>query len=387
MTAVALLFISVPAAAEPDYSKDPVVMVHGYFLWDVPTWAWMKARLIEEGWPPEYIYVVAFENDFGCNPKHAQEVKAVVDQALAETGRDKVDMVCHSMGCLDTRYYIKFMCGYQHVQDVVNIAGANQGSVVACAEPFSCGADQMCVGPLDDAWMKNDFLFKLNICDMTPGDGILYTCIWTPLDEIIVPAKNGELAGALNIKLTAPVEHALILMHEETASYVIPGLDGSGKNSNMPTTAPPCYTVCEESGQPDSDQPEAVESTPDVIDSPEPLEETIEAPDLMPTPDTTPGPDLPAASVDSGGKRGDPPSGIDTTGEIIGKTDVAAPTGPQPSYQLPAPGGDGCSTDGSGGSVMALLLLLGLLLLFSRLISQRGTSCRRSETVPPLNRR
>ncbi len=53
---ISLLLFSLPARADPDYSKDPVVMVHGYFLGEFASWAWMTSRLEEAGWPPEYLY-------------------------------------------------------------------------------------------------------------------------------------------------------------------------------------------------------------------------------------------------------------------------------------------------------------------------------------------
>ena len=229
---------------QPDYAKDPVLFVHGYFLGQVGSWTWLKAALADAGWPEEYLMSFQFDSVFGCNPGHAQELKAKADELMATTGRDKIDIVCHSMGCLDSRYYIKHLCGYQHVRDLVSIAGANQGSVLACTEPISCGAEQMCVGPTGDAWMQNAFLKELNWCDMTPGEEIRYTAIWTPLDEIIVPAENCQLDGAVNIKVSSIVGHGLILSSPETLGYVIPALDGSGSNDNMPTAEPPCYDVC-----------------------------------------------------------------------------------------------------------------------------------------------
>jgi len=267
----------VTAASPPDYTKDPVLMVHGYFLDGVASWTWMKAGLVDAGWPEEYVQSFTFDSVVGCNPGHAQELKAQADALMQKTGRDRFDIVCHSMGCLDSRYYIKYLCGYQHVKDFVSIAGANKGSVVACADPISCGAAQMCVGPADEAWMQNPFLLDLNFCDMTPGQDTLYTAIWTPLDEIVVPQENATLDGAVNIEVQSLVGHGLILSKPETLSYVIPALDGAGSNDNAPLAAPPCVSLCEApvadpiEPAPDADMADAVawpvEPAPDAAGS------------------------------------------------------------------------------------------------------------------------
>ena len=306
-------------AVEPDYSKDPVLMVHGYFLGQVGSWSWMKARLKAEGWPPEYLYSFTFENVFGCNPKHGEEIEANVKKVLAETGRDKLDILCHSMGCVDVRWYIKNMCGYKYINDYVSIAGAHKGSTMACAEPLSCGAKQMCVAPYGDAWMQNEFLYELNKCDITPWHEILYTSIWTQYDEIIVPSTNCIIEGAVNVMVDALVEHGLILANEETAKYVIPGLDGAGTNNNVPTSQPPCVTLCEDPLEPGAEivEPFAVaEILPEYHEAADLAGELFAAEivtheDLSPGVDATtkPTPDAPtAAEITGDGGPSSPPA-------------------------------------------------------------------------------
>ena len=368
---ISLLLFSLPARADPDYSKDPVVMVHGYFLGEFASWAWMTSRLEEAGWPPEYLYSFQFKNVFGCNPDHGWELKTVVDKALAETGAERVDILCHSMGCVDSRYFIKFLCGYQQVRDYVSIAGAHKGSVMGCLEPFSCGAEAMCVGPTDGAWMQNEALMSLNWCDITPGKKIKYTSIWSPLDEIIIPQENSIIEGALNLKLQALAEHALILANEETATYVIDGLNGGGKNDNLPVAAPPCVTLCEEPDQPWPTGPDTVDQSPEVVEG---FPDVVEAgPDVndgadyevitdasQPEPATG---DIPAADppaeLTSWTKDGrGPPTepGTDSSRHY-----AADPPGTStPLHSLPVRE-SGCTAGNPGPGPLALLLLLLLL--------------------------
>jgi triacylglycerol lipase len=360
-----LLLFAMPASAAPDYSKDPVVMVHGYFLGEVGTWTWMTEKLKDEGWPPEYLYSFQFKNVFGCNPDHGNELKAMVDKALAETGRERVDILCHSMGCVDARYYIKFLCGYERVKDFVSIAGAHKGSTVGCLEPFSCGAAAMCVGPTDGAWMQNEFLFSLNWCDITPGKAVKYTSIWSPLDEIIIPQENSIIEGAWNIKLEALAEHALILTNQETATHVMAGLDGGGKNNNLPIAAPPCVTLCELPDDPILDPVEdVVEPDVEIVEAPADIHGTgpeLTTPETVATTDDLAGFDAAAATKDKQGqdKTGTPPSPIET--DTQRRTDDADSPAPVTRHPL-ANRDSGCQAGGRTGSGPLLLLLLVLTL-------------------------
>ncbi len=368
---IVALITSLPAQAAPDYSKDPVVMVHGYFLGEFG-WAWMTSRLEEAGWPPEYLYSFQFDNVFGCNPAHGNELKAVVEKALAETGAERVDILCHSMGCVDSRYYIKFLCGYERVKDFVSIAGAHKGSITGCIEPFSCGAEAMCVGPADGAWMQNEFLMSLNWCDITPGKKIKYTSIWSPIDEIIIPQKNSIIEGAVNLKIESLAEHALILANEETATYVIDGLNGGGTNNNQPSAAPPCVTLCE---QPDDPwpEPEIIEQGPEVV---EPTPDIVEQAQFeVVTADTQPETlaldsatlDLPQPDSTTPPKDGLGPLTEPATDSLRRYAEEPPGKSP-PRHSIPVEDG-GCSARGPGTSLMSpLLLLLFLLALKGRRI-------------------
>ena len=345
-------------AGEPDFTKDPVVLVHGYFLGEVGSWTWLKSRLVDAGWPEEYLFSFKFDNVFGCNPQHGYEIAAKVQEALASTGRDKVDILAHSMGGVDARYYIKFLCGYKYVNDFVSLAGAHQGSTVGCLDPINCGGAATCVGPQENAWMQNESLKEINICDMTPWDDIKYTSIWSEFDEIVLPASNSVLDGAMNVEVNSVVEHALILVSEEAAGYVMAALDGAGSNDNIPTANPPCVELCEEEPGPDT----ADVSEPVLV--PEPVPES--APEVVEQGTDLPGVgitlDLTAASPEKPGPDLMPP---ETAGESI-----AADKTEQPkvfSHIAAEPRAGGCDAGAGAGAPGVLpALLLGLYLLRRR---------------------
>jgi len=213
-------------------------MVHGYFVINdagSATWAGMKKRLVEDGWPEEYIATPSFDDVRGCDPEHALEIQAWVEDLVAKTGFDKVDIVAHSEGCLNTMHYLKNLCGVGRVRRFVALAGAFHGTVVACVDPFSCGAAEMCIGSGPDGWKENEGLVAINACDETPGD-VLYTSVWSTFDEIITPASGSILAGANNIEVeTDWVEHAGIFLCDECYDHVRSALlDGTGGNEDGP---------------------------------------------------------------------------------------------------------------------------------------------------------
>jgi len=353
------------AAAEPDYSKDPVLFVHGYFLGDAGTWSFLKKRLVEEGWPEEYLFSFQFENVFGCNPKHGEEIEAHAQELAAWTGKDRFDVVCHSMGCVDARWWIRHLCGYGRVNDFVSIAGANQGSAMACLEPVSCGADQLCVGSGEGAWKDNPFLLELNQCDMTPWDPIRYTAIWTSLDEIVVPSTNSKLDGALNIEMQAVVGHALILSNEETLGYLEAALDGGGKNDNAAPGPQPCVDECDSFPVDPLPEPVADGGGTDAEDvggqsGDEFLSaETGEASDAFDIGTDDCGSLTDAAFELVFDKDGQGP-GTDTTPEVAGET---AATADAPPLHLLRRSQGGCGAGRTGSASTAVLLALMVFLL------------------------
>jgi len=356
LLALVILCSSSPLSAA-DYAKDPVLMVHGYFLPDFATWASIEGKLVDDGWPAEFLFGQTFDSVVGCNPSHGEAVAASVDMIREVTGRDKVDLLTHSMGGLDCRYYIKYLCGYKYVKDVVMLAGANHGSVIACLDPLSCGAEQMCIDS-GDAWADNPFLADLNACDATPGDEILYTSIWTEFDEIIVPQEGSELPGAVNHELDSFAAHGTILLSDEAYQWVKAGLDGGGANDVGPDGEGPCVTVCEDPAEPG---PETVEATPDVAELDADVVETVEtvetveeicAENLDVPPEIT--------ASDSAGAEVEI-SGDGLVEDGLGPGEDSGPTGPV--YHLPAAKSGGCGVGAAtGGSIWWLLLLLWPLL-------------------------
>lgn len=168
-------------------AKDPVLFIHGW-TGSASNWDTMISRLVNDGWPRSILFAFTFSNPYdasnGANARNAIEVDNWVNYILSVTGASKVDIVCHSMGGLSSRYWIKFMGGASKVDDYVSICSPHHGSTLA----IFIGGD-MAPG--------SALLTMLNSGDETPG-AVSYTCIWSPIDELVIPGSSGKLSGATN---------------------------------------------------------------------------------------------------------------------------------------------------------------------------------------------
>lgn len=350
------------SAQTADYRRPPVLLVHGYFVVDQAgtfTWTSFKRKMIADGWPEEYLWTPSFVDVRGCNEDHVNEIEAWVEAIRKREKVDRIDIVCHSFGCLNVLTWLKERCGVHRVRQFVALAGAAHGTRVACAEPFSCAADQMCI-PLfgEESWKENDLLVAIHGCDETPGD-VMYTSIWSEWDEIIRPPSGSILAGARNIEVdTSLVGHAGIFMVDECYAAVKEALLGAGGlNDDGPgwecvpeACRPAAPEPVPEGPDADGDEavpPEAVEPVPDVA------EEVLDAG----TGDLPVVPDAPAVDAPAGGDRGgvvDPGGAPDPGPADPGAADdPGTPVAPRLAK--------GCAAGGAAGPAPVWLLLAAFL--------------------------
>jgi triacylglycerol lipase len=189
-----------PAAS---FGMDPILFVHGYAR-SASDWNTMIGRFEKDGYPKSYLSAYSYNTSQSNKVDAEKEVKSNVESLLKATGASKVDIVAHSMGSLNTRWYIKFLGGETKVDDWVSLGGPNHGTEFAnfC---FSTSCVEMRVG--------SKFLAELNAGDETPG-AVSYGTWWSPCDEIINPDSSVPLSGATNTK-TACISH-LNLMQDAT---------------------------------------------------------------------------------------------------------------------------------------------------------------------------
>jgi triacylglycerol lipase len=182
-------------------AQDPILFVHGWTE-SSSLWNTMIGRFEKDGYPSSYLSAYTY-NTSQSNKIDAEEVKSHVESLLKTTGATKVDIIAHSMGSLNSRYYIKNLGGESKVDDWVSLGGPNHGTETANA----CG-QTACI----EMRVGSTFLKELNATDETPG-AVNYGTWWSPCDEIINPDESVILSGASNHK-TACMTHAALTTDE-----------------------------------------------------------------------------------------------------------------------------------------------------------------------------
>lgn len=183
--------ISPPGANDPSCRPSaehpyPVVLVHGTFGDMTVSWNLISPALVAQGY---CVYAL----DYGHRPtapvkKSAHELRTFVDGVLETTGARKVSMVGHSQGGMMPRYYLKFLGGTKHVDELIGLAPSNHGTDTPLA-PLAAGSCPSCA----DQIAGSDFITNLNAGDETPGH-MSYTQIETKYDEVVTPYTSAFLA-------------------------------------------------------------------------------------------------------------------------------------------------------------------------------------------------
>lgn len=210
-TFVSAVAICVSAAAlTPAASSavDPILFVHGW-SGSASNWNTMIGRFEKDGWKNSELSAYSYNTSQSNKTSAEKEVKPRVESLLASTGASKVDIVAHSMGSLNSRWYIKFLGGESKVDDWVSLGGPNHGTTTAnfC---FSTSCVEM--------RPNSTFLNELNAGDETPG-AVNYGTWWSPCDEIINPDSSVPLTGATNTE-TACISHLGLLQDETVYTQV-----------------------------------------------------------------------------------------------------------------------------------------------------------------------
>ena len=196
--------LGLPPAGANDWScrpttrrPDPAVIVHGTFGDQKSLLDNLSLALKRDGY---CVYALDYGNrGTGRIQRSAHQLRRFVDRVLAATGSTRVEMVGHSQGGMMPRYYIKYLGGRRHVEDLVGLAPSNHGT----SHPLllTPGLGHLCPSCLQQK-TGSAFLTHLNSGDETPG-AVSYTNIVTSHDEVVLPYTSGFLSGpnTTNIRL------------------------------------------------------------------------------------------------------------------------------------------------------------------------------------------
>jgi pimeloyl-ACP methyl ester carboxylesterase len=200
--------------------EDPIVFVHGW-LWNAKDWQDFIDYFTGVGYPEEYLVAIQYSDTAGSNVKNARdELPPFVDAVLQKTGRQRVDIVGHSMAGLSVRLYILKFGGKDRVRDVFLLAPTNHGGTEACLVTWmGDGAREMCPDYAPQDKSVNAVQWDLNgdpdseDVDETPfcvehGTGeLFFTTIRDGKDTFAVPHHT----ACLNQKSKGDCSHAINL--------------------------------------------------------------------------------------------------------------------------------------------------------------------------------
>ena len=226
---------STASSEQPDYSRTPVLFVHGHGL-SSADWRPLIAHLVATGYPREYLHGVDIVPNTMANGRAAASViapavTALLSQAEAAARRAgyswevsrRVDIVSHSMGAMSSRWYAAKLRP-DLVRTWIGLAGANHGTNVACGFPDEA-ALEMCPA-FATSGTRNAVQVALNGTEgagvdetpyglgldrpgvaRIPSDGrhsILYLTVRVEPDSWIQPESSAVLDGAGGVSLTIP---------------------------------------------------------------------------------------------------------------------------------------------------------------------------------------
>ncbi|MET9088729.1 triacylglycerol lipase [Streptomyces sp. NPDC004237] len=185
------LLLSLPLATTPAHAAghNPIVFVHGLSS-DSSSWDDWIADFKADGYTSSELYAWSYDWT-KSNVTTASQLSTYIQSVLSTTGASKVDLVVHSMGALNSRYYLKNLGGTAYVDDFVSVAGVNHGTSVAslCGWLYT-SCKEMTTG--------SSFLTALNSGDETPGS-VTYAAYWSNCDAAIDPDSSALLSGATNV--------------------------------------------------------------------------------------------------------------------------------------------------------------------------------------------
>jgi predicted alpha/beta hydrolase family esterase len=161
-----------------DPARPAVLLVHGYMC-NRATWRHWLLNGIPAHWN---VATVNLEPVFGPLEGYAEGIHAAVERLRAATGAERVTLVCHSMGGLAARSYLR-RHGHHAVQRVVTIDTPHNGTVFALLG-HGGNARQM----------RNACEFVRELArDPEP---IEFVCFASQHDNLIVPRDNQVLECA-----------------------------------------------------------------------------------------------------------------------------------------------------------------------------------------------
>jgi pimeloyl-ACP methyl ester carboxylesterase len=212
-----LPFESLVLRRDPVPARDgrvPVVLLHGYFsnrAFFRAMVRWLEARGVGPVFTPNYRSV------FSSIEANAAELATEIERIASASGAPQVVLVCHSMGGLLARHYLREH-GAARIARLVTIASPHHGTALAS---YGIGEHAR--------QMRRDGAFLRALGDAEAADPprVAAISIYTVHDNLVAPQDTSRLDWARNVAV-AGVGHVGILSFEPVFALVFEELRAAG---------------------------------------------------------------------------------------------------------------------------------------------------------------
>jgi pimeloyl-ACP methyl ester carboxylesterase len=237
LTIISGSFISVNAQ-QPDSKRLPVLLIHGYAE-DASIWNLWRGWLAGDSFSKVSPITFPSNDQCGSVEQHATQLKNIIDGILSGTPYKKVNIVAHSKGGLDARWYIA-NSGINKVANLIMIGTPNAGTTAAFLDITRCSgsdsdllpgsfATQVADRPQSTHYYTVAGNWKPSIiCPsfLPPGwyiDG--GNCLIPGEDDSLVAVNSVESSHNYNSLGEYPYSHFELLRHKNVYESAFPILD------------------------------------------------------------------------------------------------------------------------------------------------------------------
>jgi pimeloyl-ACP methyl ester carboxylesterase len=226
-------------AQQPDSKRLPILLIHGYGE-SSDIWNSWRGWLAADNFSKVYTITFPLDDKCGSTEQHATELNNIVNRILSKTGFEKVNIVAHSKGGLDARWYIASSSSIDKVSNLIMIGTPNAGSPAAFVDvtgcPFGSDTDLFPGSPATQVvdrpqstnyytiagnWMpNNECLFGFLL---VPDGG---SCFIPGPDDSLVPVGSVKSStDYIPLGQPLPYDHFQLLKHKDVYQRALPILE------------------------------------------------------------------------------------------------------------------------------------------------------------------
>jgi pimeloyl-ACP methyl ester carboxylesterase len=200
-----------PAIEATPSPAAPVLLVHGYAC-NAGVWRWYAKWLEREGFT---VYTVSLEPVFASIDTMSLGLERRIDEIVQASGAKQIAVVCHSMGGLVIRSYLRRR-GSARVARLVTLGTPHSGTALAVIAGGTNGA-QLRIG---SEWLM-DAGNRTGLDRIAHG----FTAVMSYDDNLVSPHRTATLPTARTIEL-AGIGHLSMIASRRVFAHVLAALRG-----------------------------------------------------------------------------------------------------------------------------------------------------------------